>query len=102
MTQKLKPLGDRVMLRRNAVELKSPGGVLIPDTAQDKPVVCGVVAVGNGVRDMHGTIHPLLVKDGDTVLITKLASQTAAPVPNNPDFIIVREGDILGIIEGNE
>lgn len=99
--QKLLPLGDRVLLRRQTGEQKTPSGILIPDTAQEKPLVCDVVEVGNGVRDMHGTIHPLMVKSGDKVLITKLASQSAAPVPNNPDLIIIREGDILGIIEGS-
>lgn len=98
---KLQPLGDRVLLRRQTGETTTPSGLVIPDTAQEKPLVCTVVAAGNGVRDMHGTIHPLMVKSGDVVLITKLASQSGAPVPNNPDLIVVREGDILGIIEGN-
>lgn len=97
---KLKPLGDRVLLRREPSETRTASGLVIPETAQEKPLVCEVLAVGNGVRDMNGVIHPLMVSPGDKVLITKLASQTGAPVPNNPDLITVREGDILGIIEG--
>jgi chaperonin GroES len=95
---KVKPLGDRVLLRRRDAETKTPGGLLIPDSAQEKPVICTVEGVGNGVRDMHGTIHPLMVSEGDTVLIGKFAPNSQ--VGNDPTLIIVREGDILGIVEG--
>ena len=64
---KLRPLQDRVLIRRVEPEAKTPGGIFIPDTAREKPVEGDVVAVGPGLRDEHGKLHPLEVKAGDRV-----------------------------------
>jgi chaperonin GroES len=94
---KLRPLQDRVLVRRVAHEAKSSGGVLIPDTAQEKPMEGDVVAVGPGARDEHGTLHRLDVKAGDRVLFGKW-SGTEIKL-NGEELMIIKESDIMGVIE---
>jgi chaperonin GroES len=94
---KLRPLQDRVLVRRVAHEAKSSGGVLIPDTAQEKPMEGDVVAVGPGARDEHGTLHRLDVKAGDRVLFGKW-SGTEIKL-DGEELMIIKESDIMGVIE---
>ncbi len=93
---KISPLHDRVVIERKVQENKRPSGILIPDTAQDKPMEGQVVAVGTGIRDDHGKIHPLSVTVGDDVLFTKWGG-TEVKV-DDKEYLIVKESDILAII----
>ncbi len=93
-----RPLGDRVLVRRVEEEEKTKGGIIIPDTAKEKPQEGEVVAVGPGHRDDDGKLTPLDVKAGDRVLFSKYGG-TEVKV-DGEDLIILRESDILGIIEG--
>ena len=93
---KLRPLQDRVLIRRVEPEAKTAGGIFIPDTAQEKPVEGEVVAVGPGTRDEHGKLHPLDVTAGDLVLFGKW-SGTEVKI-DGEDLIIMKESDILGIV----
>ena len=94
---KLRPLQDRVLLRRVEQEAKSSGGVIIPDTAQEKPMEGEVVAVGPGARDADGTVHPLDVKTGDRVLFGKWSG--AEIKLDGEDLMIMKESDIMGVID---
>ena len=95
-----KPLHDRVLLRRVGEEEKSAGGIIIPDTAQEKPSEGIVVAVGSGVRADDGSIRKLDVKAGDRVLFGKFGG-TDVKV-DGEDLLILRESDILGVVEGKK
>ena len=95
---KLRPLQDRVLIRRVDPEAKTAGGIIIPDTAQEKPMEGEVVAVGPGARDEDGKRQPLDVKSGDRVLFGKW-SGTEIKL-DGEDLIIMKESDILGVIEG--
>jgi chaperonin GroES len=92
-----KPLHDRVLVRRVAEEQKTKGGIIIPDTAQEKPSEGEVIATGPGVRNEDGNVTPLDVKAGDRVLFSKYGG-TEVKV-DGEDLIILRESDILGIVE---
>jgi len=92
-----RPLHDRVVVRRVEAEEKSAGGIIIPDTAKEKPMEGEVVAVGPGARDEAGKVQPLDVKAGDRVLFGK-CSGTEVKL-DNEDLIIMKESDIMGIIE---
>jgi len=92
-----RPLHDRVVVRRVEAEEKSAGGIIIPDTAREKPMEGEVVAVGPGARDESGKVQPLDVKAGDRVLFGKW-SGTEVKL-DNEDLIIMKESDIMGIIE---
>jgi chaperonin GroES len=94
---KLRPLQDRVLIRRAEQEGKTSGGLIIPDTAQEKPVEGEVVAVGNGARDEAGKVHPLDLKTGDRVLFGKW-SGTEIKI-DGEDLIIMTEGDVMGVID---
>jgi chaperonin GroES len=94
---KLRPLQDRVLLRRVEQEAKSAGGIIIPDTAQEKPSEAEVVAVGPGARDESGTLHALDVKVGDRVLFGKWSG--AEIKLDGEDLLIVKESDIMGVID---
>jgi len=94
---KLRPLQDRVLIRRVDPEAKTAGGIFIPDTAQEKPTEGEVVAVGPGIRDEHGKLHPLDVAAGDRVLFGKW-SGTEVKL-NGEDLMIMKEADILGVID---
>lgn len=93
---KFRPLGDRVVVRRVESEAKTAGGIIIPDTAQEKPSEGEVVSVGNGARDDSGKIVPLEVAKGDRVLFGKW-SGTEVKI-NGEDLLIMKESDIMGII----
>ena len=94
---KLRPLQDRVLIRRVEPEAKTAGGIFIPDTAQEKPVEGEVVAVGPGTRDEHGKLHPLDVTAGDLVLFGKW-SGTEVKL-DGEDLMIMKEADIMGVID---
>jgi len=92
-----RPLHDRVLIRRVEAEEKTSGGIIIPDTAKEKPMEGEVVAVGPGARAEDGKIQPLDVKAGDRVLFGKW-SGTEVKL-DSEDLIIMKESDIMGIIE---
>ena len=94
---KLRPLQDRVLIRRVEPEAKTAGGIFIPDTAQEKPMEGEVVAVGPGTRDEAGKLHPLDVKAGDRVLFGKW-SGTEIKL-DGEDLMIMKEADIMGVID---
>jgi chaperonin GroES len=93
-----RPLHDRVLVRRLGSEEKTKGGVIIPDTAQEKPQQGEVVAVGPGLRNEAGAVAALDVKPGDVVLFGKW-SGTEVKI-DGEDLIIMKESDIFGIVEG--
>jgi chaperonin GroES len=93
-----RPLHDRVLIRRVEVEEKTPGGIIIPDTAKEKPIEGEVLAVGAGVRDDTGKLIPLDVKVGDRVLFGKWSGTEV--LIDGEDRLILKESDILGVIEG--
>ena len=94
---KIRPLHDRVLLKPVEAEQKSAGGIIIPDTAKEKPMEGKVVAVGPGARGEDGKIQPLDVKKGDRVLFGKW-SGTEVKVEGE-DLLIMKESDIMGVIE---
>lgn len=94
---KIKPLYDRVLIRRVEEEEKTPGGIIIPDTAKEKPMRGEILACGNGTRAEDGTVTALTVKEGDIVLFGKWAG-TEVKVEGE-ELIIMKESDIIGIIE---
>lgn len=93
----VRPLHDRVVLRRIEAEETVRGGIIIPDTAKEKPQEAEVVAVGDGKRDENGKRIPMDVKAGERVLIGKY-SGTDIKIGDD-EFVIVREDDILGVVE---
>jgi chaperonin GroES len=93
---KFRPLHDRVVIQRVDEEEKSKGGIIIPDTAKEKPMEGKVVAVGPGARGDDGKIHPLDVKKGDRVLFGKW-SGTEVKLDGD-ELIIMKESDVMGII----
>ena len=95
---KFRPLQDRVLVKRLEQEEKTAGGIIIPDTAQEKPSEGEIVAVGSGARREDGSIVALDVKAGDQVLFGKW-SGTEVTV-DGQDLLIMKESDLLGIIEG--
>jgi chaperonin GroES len=95
---KFRPLHDRVVVRRLEAEEKSAGGIIIPDTAKEKPMEGEVIAVGPGARDEAGKLVPLDVKDGDRILFGKW-SGTEVKL-DGEELVIMKETDIMGIIEG--
>ncbi len=97
---KFRPLHDRVLVRRVAQEEKTAGGIIIPDTAKEKPSEGEIVAVGTGTHREDGSILEMEVKAGDMVLFGKW-SGTEVSV-NGEDLIIMKESDILGVIEGTK
>ncbi|APL93401.1 co-chaperone GroES [Sphingobium indicum] len=92
-----RPLHDRVVVRRIEAEEKTSGGIIIPDTAKEKPQEGEVVAVGAGLRDDSGKLFELAVKAGDRVLFGKW-SGTEVKI-DGEDLLIMKESDILGVIE---
>jgi len=94
---KLRPLHDRVVIRRTEEERKSPGGIVIPDTATEKPIKGEVVAVGKGKILESGEVRPLDLKKGDKVLFGKY-SGTEVKV-DGEDLLVMREDDVMAVIE---
>jgi chaperonin GroES len=97
-TMKFRPLHDRVVVRRIEEDMKTAGGIIIPDTAKEKPMQGEIIAVGPGARDESGKLVPLDVKKGDRVLFGKW-SGTEVKI-DGEELLIMKESDILGIIEG--
>ena len=95
-----RPLHDRVLVRRIEAEEKTAGGIIIPDTAKEKPQEGEVISVGAGTRDENGKVTPLDVKAGDRILFGKW-SGTEVKV-DGEDLLIMKESDILGVIEQAE
>jgi chaperonin GroES len=95
---KFRPLQDRVLIRRLDQEEKTAGGIIIPDTAKEKPMEGEVVAAGPGVRSEDGTLHALDVKIGDRVLFGKWSGSEVKI--DGEELVIMKESDILGVIEG--
>ena len=91
-----RPLGDRVLVKRVEEESKTKGGIIIPDTAKEKPQEGEVVAVGPGVRDERGTVNALELKAGDRILFGKW-SGTEVKIEGD-DLIIMKESDVLGVL----
>lgn len=94
----IRPLHDRVIVRRLEEETRTPGGIVIPDTAKEKPIQGQVIAVGKGKLLESGDVRPLDVKPGDKVLFGKY-SGTEIKL-DGEEHIIMREEDVLGVIEG--
>ena len=94
---KFRPLHDRVVVRRVEQESKTAGGIIIPDTAKEKPQEGEVIAVGSGVRDESGKVQPLDVKAGDRVLFGKWPG-TEVKI-DGVDYLIMKESDLLGVLE---
>jgi len=95
---KFRPLHDRVLVRRVEEEAKTAGGIIIPDTAKEKPMEGEVVAVGAGARNEKGEVVPMDVKAGDRILFGKW-SGTEVKI-DGEELIIMKESDIMGVIEG--
>ena len=95
---KFRPLHDRVVLRRLEGEEKSKGGIIIPDTAKEKPQEAEVVAVGPGGREESGKLIPIDLKAGDRVLFGKW-SGTEVKI-DDEELIIMKESDVMGVLEG--
>jgi chaperonin GroES len=95
-TMKVRPLHDRVLVRRFLEEERSKGGIYIPDTAKEKPIQGEVIAVGQGRISEEGKVQPLDVKKGDRVLFGKYAG-TEIKIEGE-DFLMMREEDILGVL----
>ena len=92
-----RPLGDRVLVRRVEEEAKTKGGIIIPDTAKEKPQEGEVISVGPGARDDAGKVHPLDVKVGDRILFGKWSGSEVKL--DGEDLLIMKESDILGVLE---
>ena len=92
-----RPLHDRVLVRRLDGDEKTMGGIIIPDTAKEKPMEGEIIAVGSGARDDNGKVTPLDVKAGDMVLFGKW-SGTEVKI-NGDELLIMKETDIMGVIE---
>ena len=94
MFEKFRPLGDRVLVKRLEGQDKTEGGIIIPDNAKEKAQTGSVVAVGAGRKDSNGNLVPLEIKQGDVVYFGKYSGTQA-----NEDYLIIREDEILGIVE---
>ena len=95
---KFRPLHDRVVVERIDAEEKTAGGIIIPDTAKEKPSQGKIIAVGPGGRDENGKLIPIDLKVGDTVLFGKWSS-TEVKI-DGQDLLIMKESDVMGVIEG--
>jgi chaperonin GroES len=95
---KFRPLHDRVVVRRVEEDTKTAGGIIIPDTAKEKPQQGEVIAVGPGARDEQGKVVPLDVKAGDRVLFAKWGGSEVKI--DGEELLIMKESDILGVLEG--
>lgn len=93
----LRPLQDRVLIRRVEAATETPGGIFIPDMAQEKPVEGEVIAVGPGLRDEQGKLHPLDVTPGDRVLFGKWSGNEIKL--DGEELVIMKEADLMGVID---
>ncbi|MBF0348001.1 MAG: co-chaperone GroES [Magnetococcales bacterium] len=97
MNTKFRPLHDRIVVKRLEQDQKSIGGIIIPDTAKEKPIQGEVLAVGKGAINEEGKVRPLEVKAGDRVLFAKYAGTEVKL--DGEEFLIMRESDVMGIID---
>ncbi len=95
---KIRPLQDRVIVKRIAEEEKTKGGIIIPDTAKEKPQQGKIIAVGKGKMNDEGKVNPLDVKVGDKILFAKYSGSEVKL--DGEEHLIMREEDILGVLEG--
>lgn len=95
--KKIKPLNNRVLVKRFKAET-TKGGIILPETAQEKPKQGEVVAVGPGSRDDEGTLHPLAVKMGDRVLFQAYAGTEVKTGEGDEEYLLLSEEDILGVL----
>ena len=95
---KIRPLHDRVIVKRIEEEKRSAGGIVIPDTAAEKPDQGEIVAIGKGKKDDNGKLIPIDVKVGDRVLFGKYSGQTVKV--KGDELLVMREEDLMGVIEG--
>jgi chaperonin GroES len=95
----LKPLGDRIIVQRQSAEEKTAGGILLPDTAKNKPQRGKVLAVGPGKQLKDGSRRPLQVKEGDIVLFTAWAGDEFKDRGNDQEILVMHEEDVLAVIE---
>ena len=94
---KVRPLHDRILVKRIDEEAKTKGGLIIPDTAKEKPMEGKVLAVGKGRVDEHGKVHPLDVHEGDRVLFGKYSGSEIRVAGD--EHLIIREDDVLAVLE---
>lgn len=94
---KIRPLQDRIIVQRIEEEEKTSGGIIIPDTAKEKPQIGKVIAVGKGKKTEDGKVLPMDVKKGDKVLFSKYAGNEIKL--DGDEYLIMKEDDILGIVE---
>ena len=94
---KFRPLGDRVLVKRVEEETKTKGGIIIPDTAKEKPQEGEVISTGPGARDDNGKVQPLDLKPGDKILFGKWSGSEVKI--DGEDLLIMKESDVLGVIE---
>ena len=94
---KFRPLHDRVVVRRVEADTKTAGGIIIPDSAQEKPAEGEIVSVGSGMRDDSGNVVALDVKSGDKVLFSKWSGTEV--IIDGEELLVMKESDIMGIIE---
>ncbi len=92
----IKPLHDRILVKRIADAGKSPGGIIIPDTVQEKPMEGKVIAVGGGARSDDGKLQPLDVKKGDRILFGKWSGNEVTV--DGDEYLIMKESDVMGIL----
>tara|TARA_B100001029_G_scaffold96751_1_gene79461 strand:- start:380 stop:688 length:309 start_codon:yes stop_codon:yes gene_type:complete len=97
---KFKPLHDRVLVKRVQSDEKTAGGIIIPDTAQEKPMEGEVLEVGSGARDESGRLLPLDVKKGDKILFGKWSGTEVKM--NGEEYLIMKESDIMGIVSSGK
>lgn len=93
---KIRPLGDRILVEREAAEEKTAGGIYIPESGKEKPQRGKVVAVGVGKRDSQGNVHAVDVKVGDTVIFGKYAGNEVTV--EGEEYVVMREDDIIGVV----
>jgi chaperonin GroES len=93
---KFRPLHDRILVRRIEQEDKTSGGIIIPDTAKEKPMEGEVIAAGSGARGEDGKVHPLDVKAGDRILFGKWSGSEVKI--DNVEYLIMKESDVMGVL----
>ena len=98
MATKLTPLGDRLLVERLEAEEKTAGGIVLPDTAKEKPIQGKVIAVGEGRRNDDGKVVPMTVKKGDRILFGKYSGSEVKL--DGKEYLIMKEDDVLAILEG--
>lgn len=93
----IKPLGNRLLVKRSKQE-KTKGGILLPETAQEKPKEGEVIATGPGKRDQDGNLHPMTVNTGDRILFGAYAGTEVKNAAGDEEFLILSEDDVLGVL----